>query len=174
LDRMLESYSIAYGLRFVSLRYFNAAGATARHVERHDPEPHLIPNVLRAVIGAIPVIKVLGSTYPTPDGTAIRDYIHISDLASAHLLALNYLREDGPSVALNLGTGRGYSVNDVIEAAARLTGREVPFELADARLGGPPQLVACSDKALRVLGWKPKIPDLDDILRSAWKGYSPD
>lgn len=171
MERMLDSYSRAYGLRYVALRYFNAAGATDRHVERHDPEPHLIPNVLRAAAGAIPMVEVFGGSYPTPDGTAVRDYVHISDLASAHLLALHYLREGGPSIALNLGTGRGYSVKEVIENASRVTGREIPFKLAAARPGDPPQLVARSEKALKVLGWEPKNAALDDILRSAWEGY---
>jgi UDP-glucose 4-epimerase len=171
MERMLDSYFSAYNLRYVALRYFNAAGATDRHFERHDPEPHLIPNVLRAAAGAIGKVRVFGSSYPTPDGTAIRDYIHISDLASAHLLALRYLREDHQSVALNLGTGRGYSVKQVIESASRITGLPVPFEVVGARAGDPPQLIACADKAHKLLGWAPRIPHLDDILRTAWDGY---
>lgn len=169
IERMLDSYSRAYGLHFVALRYFNAAGATNRHGERHDPEPHLIPNVLRAAAGQIPAVKVFGNSYPTPDGTAVRDYIHISDLGSAHLLALRYLRGGGPSIALNLGNGTGYSVMEVIQSASRITGREVPFEIAPPRSGDPSHLVACAEKARAVLGWKPQIPTLDDILRSAWK-----
>jgi UDP-glucose 4-epimerase len=171
MEQMLDSYSTAYGLRFAALRYFNAAGATDRHTERHDPETHLIPNVLRAAAGDIPALKVFGGSYPTPDGTAIRDYIHISDLASAHLLALRYLRDGGASVALNLGNGTGYSVKQVIESASRITGREVPFEITDARPGDPPRLVARSDKIRKLLDWEPQTPALNDILRSAWTGY---
>lgn len=170
-ERILESYSAAYGMRFVALRYFNAAGATEHHGERHDPEPHLIPNVLRAISGQCPAVRVFGSDYPTVDGTPVRDYIHITDLGSAHLLALRYLREGGRSEAVNLGNGTGYSVMEVIESARRVTGRAVPFEMAAARSGDPSHLVARADKAQAMLGWKPQVPDLDEIIRSAWRWH---
>lgn len=172
IERVLASYSGAYGLRFAALRYFNAAGATGRRHERHDPETHLIPNVLRAAAGEIPAVKIFGADYATPDGTAIRDYIHISDLASAHLLALAYLRSGGDSVALNLGNGQGYSILEVIGSASRVCGRPVPYEMAAARPGDPSRLVASAGKARQVLGWSPTIGDLDQILASAWKWYA--
>jgi UDP-glucose 4-epimerase len=168
-ERVLESYSSAYGVKYLALRYFNAAGATPTRGECHDPEPHLIPNVLRAVKGEISAVQVFGNDYPTPDGTAVRDYIHISDLASAHLLALRYLRAGGCSHALNLGNGKGYSVMEVIESAKRVTGREVPFEIRGRRAGDPSHLVAKAEKALKVLGWEPRISDIDEIVGSAWR-----
>ncbi len=170
MEQMLASYSQAYGMSYVALRYFNAAGAIPGHGERHDPETHLIPNVLTAAGGGA-VIKVFGDRYPTPDGTAIRDYIHISDLGAAHLLALHYLRNGGAPVALNLGNGTGYSVMEVIESASRVTGRKIPFEIAPARPGDPARLIARADKAREILGWKPQIPNLDDIVRSAWNWH---
>jgi UDP-glucose 4-epimerase len=168
-EKALQSYAQAYGLRYVALRYFNAAGATARHGERHDPEPHLIPNVLRAVSGEIPALQVYGKDYPTHDGAAVRDYIHIADLASAHLLALGHLRNGGGSEAFNLGNGRGYSVLEVIESVKRVTGHQPPFQIVAARPGDPSHLVAQADKAKRILGWEPRIPELDQIVRSAWQ-----
>jgi UDP-glucose 4-epimerase len=168
LERVLGSYSLAYGFRSVSLRYFNAAGATARHGERHDPEPHLIPNVLGAAAGELPSVRIFGAEYPTPDGTAIRDYIHVSDLAAAHVLALAYLRDGGPAEAMNLGTGEGFSVMEVVAAARRLTGREIPVEMLPARIGDPSRLVAKADKAKQRLGWEPEHSGLDEIIRSAW------
>jgi UDP-glucose 4-epimerase len=168
-ERVLDSYSIAYGMRYLSLRYFNAAGATASHGEQHDPEPHLIPNVLRAAKGELPAVYVFGNDYPTPDGTAVRDYIHISDLGSAHVLALRHLRSGGASDAVNLGNGKGYSVMEVIESAKRVTGREVPYEIRGRRAGDPSHLIAKADKARRVLGWEPQISGLDEIIESAWR-----
>ncbi|HXK12111.1 MAG TPA: UDP-glucose 4-epimerase GalE [Vicinamibacteria bacterium] len=169
VERLLESFDRAYGLRFAALRYFNAAGATARCGEAHAPEAHLIPLVLAAAAGRRPKVSVFGDDYDTPDGTAVRDYIHIEDLGEAHLLALAHLRRGGASQFLNLGNGTGYSVLEVIEAARRVTGRDVPFERAARREGDPPRLVGDASKAGEVLGWVPERPSLDAIVRSAWE-----
>jgi UDP-glucose 4-epimerase len=168
VERLLDSYDEAHGLRFVALRYFNAAGATARAGEHHDPETHLIPLALRAAAGRGPALTVYGSDYDTPDGTAIRDYIHVADLADAHLLALEHLRRGGASQFLNLGTGTGFSVLEVIEMGRRITGRDVPHTIGPRRAGDPPRLVADASRARGVLGWSPKQPALDTIVRSAW------
>ena len=169
VERLLESFDRAHGLKFVALRYFNAAGATARSGEHHDPETHLIPLVLAAAAGRRSKVSVFGSDYDTPDGTAIRDYIHIEDLGEAHLLALAHLRRGGTSQFLNLGNGTGYSVLEVIEAAHRVTGRAVPFDLAPRREGDPPRLVGDASRARAVLGWSPRQPSLEAIIRSAWE-----
>jgi UDP-glucose 4-epimerase len=169
MERMLASYDSAYGLKSVSLRYFNAAGATERCGEYHEPESHLVPNVLRAAAGAIPHVSVFGTDYPTPDGTAIRDYVHIADLAEAHVLALEHLRRGGESDYLNLGTGDGYSVMQVIETAKKVTGKPIPTKTEGRRPGDPPKLVADARKAKRVLGWEPMNSDLASILRSQWE-----
>jgi UDP-glucose 4-epimerase len=169
MERILESYDRAYGMRFVALRYFNAAGATGRLGEWHDPETHLVPNVLSAAQGSISAVSVFGDNYPTPDGTPIRDYIHVADLASAHMLALRYLREGGASEAVNLGNGKGYSVLEVIETARRVTGRTIPLNIEPPRPGDPSRLVANAEKARRVLGWEPKYRELEDIIRSDWE-----
>jgi UDP-glucose 4-epimerase len=168
VERLLDSYDQAHGLRFVALRYFNAAGATARAGEHHDPETHLIPLALRAAVGRGTALTVFGSDYETPDGTAIRDYIHVADLADAHLLALEHLRRGGASQFLNLGTGTGFSVLEVIETARRITGRDVPHQVGPRRAGDPPRLVADASRARGVLGWSPSQPALDTIVRSAW------
>jgi UDP-glucose 4-epimerase len=169
VERLLESFDRAHGLRFVALRYFNAAGATARSGEHHDPETHLVPLALLAAAGRGPALRVFGSDYDTPDGTAIRDYIHIGDLAEAHLLALAHLRRGGDSSVLNLGTGTGYSVIEVIGAVKRVTSRDVPFERAERREGDPPRLVADAARARTVLGFTPTQSSLDAIVRSAWE-----
>ncbi len=169
VERMLEAFDRAQGLRFVALRYFNAAGATAAHGERHFPETHLIPLVLQAAAGRRPPVAIFGTDYPTPDGTAIRDYIHIEDLGEAHLLSLRYLRTGGASQFVNLGNGIGYSVREVIEAAERVTGRPVPFVASPRREGDPPRLVADAQKARDTLGWIPRHTNLEEILRSAWQ-----
>jgi UDP-glucose 4-epimerase len=169
VERILESFDRAYGLRFVALRYFNAAGATKEHGEHHEPETHLVPNVLKAAQGAATHVKVFGQYYPTPDGTAVRDYIHVEDLATAHLLALDYLREGGQSELLNLGNGKGYTVLEVIETARRVTGRDIEVRREPPRAGDPSHLVACADKARRLLGWTPAHPQLEGIIRSAWE-----
>jgi UDP-glucose 4-epimerase len=168
VERLLESYDVAHDLRFVALRYFNAAGATTRVGEHHDPETHLIPLALRAATGGAPALTVFGSDYDTPDGTAIRDYIHVADLAEAHLLALEHLRRGGASQFLNLGTGTGFSVLEVIETARRVSGRDVPHTIGPRRAGDPPRLVADASRARAGLGWTPKQPELEAIVRSAW------
>ncbi len=168
VERMLESLDRARGLKFVALRYFNAAGATARNGECHDPETHLVPLVLQAAAGERLHVSVFGDDYDTPDGTAIRDYIHIADLGQAHLLALQYLRKGGSSQFLNLGNGTGYSVLEVIEAARRVTGRDVPVAMEPRREGDPPRLVGDASKAREVLGWQPREASLEGIVRSAW------
>lgn len=168
VERILESYDRAYGLKFVALRYFNAAGATREHGEHHEPESHLIPNVLQAALGRRSHVSVFGQYYPTPDGTPIRDYIHVADLGSTHMLALDFLRDGGQSEFINLGNGKGYSVLEVIETARRVTGREIEARREPPRAGDPSHLVACADKARKVLGWEPACPGLEDIVRSAW------
>jgi UDP-glucose 4-epimerase len=168
MERLLESYDTAYGLKFAALRYFNAAGATEKCGEDHRPEPHLIPNVLSAALGQQQCIRVFGKNYPTPDGTPIRDYIHVVDLADAHILALEYLRRGGTSDFLNLGTGRGYSVLEVIEAVREITGRNIPVQMDPPRPGDPARLIADPTKARTVLGWEPSVSDLRSIVRSAW------
>jgi len=179
VERILETYDRAYGLKFVALRYFNAAGATRTHGEDHHPETHLIPNVLKAALGQQSHVKVFGQYYPTPDGTPVRDYIHVADLGFAHLFALDYLRDGGRSEFINLGNGKGYSVLEVIDAVRRVTGKDFEVRREPPRPGDPSHLVACSDKAHRALGWTPTCPQLDDIIRSAWdwrlahpKGYA--
>ena len=168
VERALADYDHAYGLKYVALRYFNAAGASDCCGEDHDPETHLIPLVLKAAMGKIANVKVFGTDYDTPDGTAVRDYIHISDLSSAHLLALDHLRAGKQSEFINLGNGNGYSVKQVIDTARKVTGRDVPFENAPRRAGDPPQLVGDSRKAREILGWKPQFAELEKIIESAW------
>jgi UDP-glucose 4-epimerase len=168
MERILESLDAAYSLQFVALRYFNAAGATLRCGENHTPETHLIPNVLAAAQGELPFVSVYGQTYPTPDGTAIRDYIHIADLAAAHIQALHYLRAGGASEFVNLGNGKGYSVLEVIETARKVTGRAIAVHAEPARPGDPAHLVADGAKARRLLGWQPAYASLDQIIESAW------
>jgi UDP-glucose 4-epimerase len=169
VERLLADFDRAYGLRFVALRYFNAAGATARCGEAHEPETHLVPLVLAAAAGRRANVTVFGNDYDTPDGAAVRDYIHIEDLGEAHLLALRHLRGGGASQFLNLGNGLGYSVLEVIETARRVTGRDVPFVVGERREGDPPRLVGDAARAREVLGWVPKRPALDGIIRSAWE-----
>jgi len=169
LERALASYETAHGLKFVSLRYFNAAGATKTRGEHHDPETHLIPSVLQAAAGLRREIRVFGNTYPTLDGTAIRDYIHVSDLAKAHGAALDHLRQGGASQFLNLGTGHGYSVMEVIDCARRVTGKAIPAVIEPPRPGDPSRLIANADKAEKVLGWKPRHSDLETIVHDAWE-----
>lgn len=169
LERILDSYSVAYNLNFVALRYFNAAGASQTLGERHEPETHLIPNVLAAAVGKLPFVTIHGTDYPTQDGTAVRDYIHVEDLASAHALALNYLRDGGSSDFINLGNGRGFSVLEVVEAAKRVTGKPIEVLLGPRRPGDPPMLVAECEKAHRLLGWKPRFTNLEEIIATAWQ-----
>ncbi len=171
VEEMLGDYDYAYGLRSVCLRYFNAAGADPEGElgERHDPESHLIPLVLQAASGRRDHIAVYGNDYPTPDGTCIRDYIHVWDLCSAHLLALEHLLTDGGSDAFNLGNGTGFSVRDVIDTARRVTGRSIPELIRERRAGDPAVLVADSQKARRELGWQPSFEGLDTIVAHAWE-----
>ena len=166
-ERILEAYDHAYGLKFVALRYFNAAGATEKCGEAHDPETHLIPNVLRAANGELPFVSVYGSDYDTPDGTCIRDYIHIADLADAHLRALGHLG-GGESSFINLGNGLGFSVLDVIETARRVTGRTINVNTEPRRPGDPDRLIADASRAAEILGWRPKFADIESIISSAW------
>jgi UDP-glucose 4-epimerase len=175
IERMLASYRRAYGLSFAALRYFNAAGADADAglAERHDPETHLIPIVLDAALGLRPAVTVFGRDYDTPDGTCIRDYVHVVDLCEAHLAALEHLAAGGAGGAFNLGTGEGQSVAQVIEVARRVTGREIPVEDGARREGDPPRLVASVERAARVLGWRAKRASLEQIVRDAWRARSP-
>ncbi len=166
-ERLLRWYDEAYQLRYVSLRYFNAAGATARHGEAHDPETHLIPNVLKVARGEAKEVMIFGEDYDTPDGTCIRDYIHVGDLADAHLLALGAMEKS--SQIYNLGYGSGYSVAEVVEMSRQVTGRWIPTESAPRRAGDPPVLIASSDRIMRDLGWRPRMSELDQIIESAWK-----
>jgi UDP-arabinose 4-epimerase len=169
IERVLRWYGPAYGLRSVTLRYFNAAGADrgGEIGEEHELETHLIPLVLRAALGAGPPVGVFGTDYPTPDGTAIRDYIHVDDLAAAHVRALDYLTAGGASTAVNLATGNGYSVREIIAAVAKAAGHDVPYRAAPRREGDPPALVADAAKAASVLGWRAECSDLDTIIRTA-------
>ena len=170
VEEMLADYDSAYGLRSVSLRYFNAAGADPEGDmgERHDPESHLIPVVLQAASGRRNHIAICGDDYATPDGTCIRDYVHVWDLCSAHLLALEYLLADGDSNAFNLGNGTGLSVREVIDTARCVTGQPIPAQTQERRAGDPAVLVADSQKARRELGWEPHFEDLGTIVAHAW------
>jgi UDP-glucose-4-epimerase GalE len=170
MERALFWYGQAYGINSVSLRYFNAAGADpdGETGEAHDPETHLIPLVLDAAIGRRQYVEVYGTDYPTRDGTAIRDYIHVTDLAEAHVKAIEYLEQGGATTAINLGTGEGHTVKEVIEAAEKVTGRPVPRREVDRRAGDPPALVADARRAKEVLGWQARMSDLPTIVRTAW------
>ena len=170
VERIFRDYERAYGLKYVVLRYFNAAGADPEGEigEAHDPETHIIPLILDAASGKRPNVKVFGTDYPTRDGSCIRDYIHVSDLATAHLLALRHLEAGKESQFLNLGNAKGTSVLELIEAAKRVTGRDIPVELTERRPGDPAILVGSSEKAKRVLGWEPMYGDIDTIVRHAW------
>lgn len=173
VERILRDYGRAYGLRYAVLRYFNAAGADPEGEigEDHDPETHLIPLVLDAASGKRPGIKVFGSDYPTRDGSCVRDYIHVTDLASAHILALRALERGGESDCFNLGNTLGTSVLEVVDAVKRVTGRDFKVELAPRRPGDPATLVGSNEKARRVLGWEPKYADIDTIVEHAWRWY---
>lgn len=172
VERALADYDTAYDLKYVALRYFNACGASGVCGEDHNPETHLIPLILFAAQGKRDSIAIFGDDYPTPDGTAVRDYIHISDLSQAHLLALNHLRGGGKSEFVNLGNGGGYSVKEVIEAARKITGVNIEATIAPRRAGDPSRLVADAKKAREVLGWNPKFPEIEKIIESAWTWHS--
>jgi UDP-arabinose 4-epimerase len=173
VEGILQAYDTAYGLKSVALRYFNAAGADpdGEIGEDHDPETHLIPSAIHAAQGRRGPLEVFGTDYPTPDGTAVRDYIHVADLADAHVLALRYLLDGGASTALNLGVGRGYSVQDAITTIERVTRREVAVTERPRRPGDPPELVADASRARSVLGWTPGFRELDEIVSTAWRWF---
>jgi len=171
VEKILSWYSRVYGLKYVSLWYFNAAGADPEEElgEAHDPEIHLIPRVLQAALDSRKHVEIYGTDYDTPDGTCIRDYIHVTDLAEAHLLALEYLCSSGKSDVFNLGNEKGCSVREVIDTAKKVTGREIHVKEAPRRPGDPPVLIAASEKARSILGWQPKFENLSDIIETAWK-----
>lgn len=173
VEKALKWFSNAYGLKYTALRYFNAAGAhkSGSIGEDHQPETHLIPIVLEAALGKRACVQIFGDDYDTPDGTCIRDYIHVTDLADAHILALEKMCRDGESAVYNLGNGNGFSVKEVVELAREVTGREIPAQIASRRAGDPAVLVASSEKAKKELGWKPKYHDLRVILQSAWEWH---
>lgn len=172
-ERMIRDYGAANGLRSVILRYFNAAGCDpdGDTGERHDPEPHVIPLAIRGAMDGTFTFNILGGDYDTPDGTCVRDYVHVSDLADAHARALGYLSRGGESETFNLGTGRGYSVLELADAVSRVAGKPVPRVIADRRPGDPPRLVASASKAAERLGWHPTQSDLDTILTTAWSWF---
>lgn len=171
IERILQDFDTAHQLRSISLRYFNAAGADPEGEigEAHDPETHLIPLILDAAAGAQPLITIYGDDYDTPDGTCIRDYIHVTDLAQAHLLALQTLRAGAGSNVFNLGNGQGYSVKEVIESAERVTGCSIPVAIGKRRVGDPSSLVGDSSRARAMLGWQTNYPDIDTIISTAWR-----
>ena len=166
-EKILNWYQQIFGLEFVAFRYFNAAGASENFGEHHRIETHLIPNVLKVALGQAPQCEIFGTDYPTPDGTAIRDYIHIVDLAQAHLKAL----EPGKRGFYNLGNGDGYSVRDVIKMCEKISGKIIPAIEKPRRAGDPPRLVAAAEKAKRELDWKPQYPKLEDIVTTAWNWH---
>ena len=169
LERILAWLDHTTGLKYAALRYFNAAGASQQFGEDHNPETHLIPLVLKVALGKLPQIRVFGGDYPTPDGTCVRDYIHVIDLAQAHILALQAL--DRGSRVYNLGNGQGFSVKEVIETSQRVTGRSIPHVVQERRPGDPATLIASSERIRQELGWTPKYPNLEDIIRSAWEWH---
>lgn len=173
VEQVLKDYSDAYGLNYASLRYFNAAGADpdCEIGEMHDPETHLIPLILDAADGKREDIKIFGTDYDTPDGTCIRDYIHVTDLADAHILALEYLKNDGESDVFNLGNGNGFSVKEVIEEARKITGKKINATEAPRRPGDPPTLIGSSKKAMEILNWKPQYHELSKIIETAWNWH---
>lgn len=173
VERILEDYHEAYGIQYCCLRYFNAAGADpdGEIGESHDPETHIIPLILAAAAGDRDCIKVFGTDYPTNDGSCIRDYIHVTDLSDAHLRAMEYLRQGGESINMNLGNCIGNSVLELIDVAKKVTGKDIPVVLDKRRPGDPPVLVGSAQKAKEILGWEPKYSDIEDILKHAWTWY---
>ena len=168
-ERILHWYGRAYKLKFIALRYFNAAGASERFGEDHNPETHLIPNALKVALGQRDYVPILGTDYPTKDGSCVRDYIHVLDIAKAHLLALKQLENNENNKAYNLGNGEGYSVFEVISAVRKVTGADIPTVIQSRRQGDPPVLVASSELAKSGLGWHPEYPALESIVESAWQ-----
>lgn len=173
VERILQDAAQAYGLRSAALRYFNAAGAdpSAEIGESHQPETHLIPNIFRAALRQTGPLSVFGADYDTHDGTCVRDYVHVNDLAAAHLAAIGFIEDNQGAHVFNLGNGGGFSVLETIEAARRISGIEVPYELAARRAGDPPTLVASSRKAQRLLGWKPEFDSIESIIDTAWQWH---
>jgi UDP-glucose 4-epimerase len=174
MEQFMQDYDKAYGMKYVALRYFNAAGAHASGEigEAHNPESHLIPLILQVANGKREQINVFGDDYPTHDGTCIRDYIHITDLADAHIRALEYLKNGGKSTYYNLGNGNGFSVKEVIDTVEKVLGQPIKKQIVERRPGDPASLVASSEKIQRELGWKPKYDTLDSVVASAWKWHS--
>jgi len=170
MEQIMADYETAYGLKYIALRYFNAAGCDADGElgESHNPETHLIPLVLKAIKGEIPQINVFGTDYDTPDGTCIRDYIHVDDLADAHMRAVEKLLTENKSHCINLGTGIGTSVKEIIKASEEVTGKQVPLVYGDRRVGDPPVLYAANQKSKEVLGWNPHYTDIREIIKTAW------
>ena len=173
MEKMFRWTDTAHGMKYVSLRYFNACGAHASGEigEAHTTETHLIPLVLQVPLGQREAINVYGDDYPTKDGTCVRDYIHVTDLAQAHILAVEYLMKGNDSNIFNLGSGNGFTVNEVIEVARKVTGHPIPAKITERRAGDPAKLIASSEKAKAVLGWKPEHTDLEEIIASAWKWH---
>jgi UDP-glucose-4-epimerase GalE len=173
VERILQDFSSGYGLRYISLRYFNASGADPEGEigEDHTPETHLIPLTLQTALGQRNEVEIYGGDYDTKDGTCVRDYIHIDDLAQAHLLAMEKLKDDGFNMTYNLGNGDGYSVKEIIDLAREITGRSIAARVVNRRMGDPPALVGSGEKAKRELGWKPRYPDLRDIIETAWNWH---
>jgi len=172
IEQAMATYAAAYGLRFVALRYFNACGATAERGEHHDPETHLIPVILQVALGQRPHISVYGTDYDTPDGSCVRDYIHVIDLGDAHLRALTYLKDGGDSLVCNLGNGSGYSVRQVIDTCRSVSGRTIPVVEGPRRAGDPSRLIANAGLAKARLGWVPTYGELDRIIADAWRWHS--
>ncbi|MGK7933212.1 MAG: UDP-glucose 4-epimerase GalE [Microcystaceae cyanobacterium] len=173
VEQILKDFHRAYGLKSVIFRYFNASGASPEGDlgEDHNPETHLIPLVLQTALGLRDAISIFGTDYDTPDGTCVRDYIHVVDLAQAHILGLEYLLNGGESESFNLGNGNGFSVKEVIETATQVTNKEIKVEIGDRRAGDPPYLVGSSEKAQKILGWKPQYSDLKDTIAHAWQWH---
>lgn len=170
MEKMMRWTHEAYGINFVALRYFNVAGAKADSSigEDHNPETHLVPIILQVALGQRPELKIFGDDYPTPDGTNIRDYVQVTDLIAAHILALEYLQKGGESTAFNLGSNNGYSVKEMLEAARKVTGQAIPAVIAPRRAGDPSVLVASAKKAKEILGWQPRYTNVEDIIKTAW------
>jgi len=166
-ERIMDWFHRVHGLRYASLRYFNVAGSIGSHGEAHEPESHLVPRVLDVALGRTPFLNIFGEDYPTPDGTCVRDYIHVADLSEAHILALHALGAHD-RIVCNLGNGQGFSVKEVVESVRRVTGHPIPVHPHPRRPGDPARLVASSDRAAKLLGWQPRHPNLDDIVASAW------
>ncbi|MES1047714.1 UDP-glucose 4-epimerase GalE [Bacillus obstructivus] len=173
MEKLMKWCDVAYGIKFVSLRYFNVAGAraTGEIGEDHNPETHLIPVILQVALGQREFISIFGNDYETYDGTCIRDYVHVEDLIDAHILALQYLQKGGESIVLNLGSSKGYSVKEIVEAAREITGHPIPTKIVERRAGDPSTLIASSEKAKRVLGWNPKRTSIHDIIQDAWNWH---